>query len=236
VAAPELSGIAVVGTGSFNPAIIHPRWLADKELIRENEAEHAMRPSDGQQMIVSPQISVFVADWLAVQVTQDKLVLSTLDEGRAADLRDVSIGILQFLPETPVDAIGINSDTHFRVANDEAWHAFGDRFLPKDIWTPLFKDGHWLKRKGGEIVGMRVLSIEVWRDDDKLPGFVRVEVAPSVRVSPNGVYVGINAHFQLKRSSDARPTADDARLVVGENWEATRELEKRLVAQILEIA
>ena len=63
---PEVSGVSVVGAGAFNPAIIHPRWFADKELIPENAAEHAM----GQQMVVTPQLATFTADWLTVQLTQ----------------------------------------------------------------------------------------------------------------------------------------------------------------------
>lgn len=234
MATPELSGISVVGAGSFNPAIIHPRWLADRNLIRENEAEHAMRQGEGQQLIVSPQIAIFVADWLSVQVTQGQAIFSTVDMGRETDLRDLALGVLQLLPETPISAVGINADTHFRVASDEAWHAFGDKFLPKEFWKPLFEEGDWQRRKDGQVVGMRSMSVEVTRADERTPGHVRVEVAPSSRITPNGVFVGINAHFQLKKSPDDRPSAGDATRILADNWDPIRALEKKLLARLLE--
>jgi hypothetical protein len=233
VAAPELSGVAVVGVGSFNPAIIHPRWLADKELIPENAAEHALQPVAPQQMVVSSPIAAFVADWLNIQVVQEQAVFSTVDLSRELDLRDFAIGLFELLPETPVNAIGINSDTHLAAESEEAWHEFGDRFLPKEFWEPLFEDGKWRKRKDGKRVGMRVMTIEVHRNDERLPGWVRVELAPSVRVVPHGVYIGINAHFQLT-TGDKRGTGHDASRVLRENWEATRSLENELVAHLLE--
>src|SRR5437879_6385671 len=107
---PELTGVTIVGAGSFNPAIIHPRWLADKELIPENLAAHAMAQDDPQKMVVTPQVALFVADWLSVQVTQQQAIFSTVELAREVDLRDLARGVFNLLPETPVDAIGINAD------------------------------------------------------------------------------------------------------------------------------
>jgi hypothetical protein len=176
---------------------------------------------------------VFVADWLRVQVTQEQAVFSTVDEGRDLDLRDLVRGVFELLPETPVDALGINSDTHFRTSSEESWHAFGDFFLPKGFREPLFDSGAWKKRPDGSRVGMRVMAVEVHRDDAELPGFIAVEVAPSVRVTPNGVYVGINGHFQL-RHTDRRSNAGDASAVLMERWDDTRALEINLRDRLLE--
>lgn len=200
MATPELSGVAVVGAGTFNPAILDPFWLSGKGLIAESLAEDATQHAAPQQLIVSPQLTVFVADWLSVQVTQEQAVFSTVDLGRELDLRDLVKSVFDLLPETPVDALGINSDTHFRTESEEAWHAFGDRFLPKDFWEPLFDSKMWRARPDGKRVGMRVMRVETHREDPHLPGFVRVEVAPSIRVTPNGVYIGINGHFQLSQA------------------------------------
>ncbi len=231
VAVAELSGVSVVGLGSFNPAIIHPLWLADKKLISENAAEHALQSTAEQQVIITPQVAVFVADWLRVQVTQQQAVFSTVDMGRELDLRDFVRSVFELLPETPVTAIGINADTHFRVESETAWHAFGDRFLPKDFWEPLFAEGAWKKRPNGQVVGMRVMTVEVVREQDDFPGWVRVEVAPSVRVLPYGVYTGINAHYELS-AREKRPTAYDAARILREKWDATRALEAKLIASL----
>jgi hypothetical protein len=143
MATPELSGVAVVGAGTFNPAIVDPFWLSGKGLIAENLADHATQQTSPQQLVISPQLTVFVADWLSVQVTQEQAVFSTVDMGRESDLRDLVKSVFELLPDTPVDAIGINADTHFRTESEDAWHAFGDRFLPKDFWD------HCLTRKSG---------------------------------------------------------------------------------------
>ena len=234
MAAAGLGGVTIVGRGAFNPAIVHPRWLAEKSLLPESVAEHATAETSPQQLLVTSQLAVFVADWLSVQVTQEQAVFSTVDQGREIDLRDFARGLFELLPETPMDAIGINSDTHFQTANEEAWHAFGDRFLPKDFWEPLFDGDGWVTRKGGTRVGMRSMIVEVHRDDPLQPGFVRVEVAPSVRLVPNGVYVGINGHFALNRSDDLRCTALDAAEIIKLHWSDVRALESQLVERILE--
>lgn len=230
----DLSGVAIVSAGNFNPAIIHPRWLAEKSLIPDSVAEHAMNQEAPKQMLVSSQIAVFVADWLSVQVTPEQAVFATVDEGRAVDLRDFVRGVFELLPETPVHAIGINSDTHFKTASEEAWHAFGDQFLPKGFWEPIFETGSWRSRSGGNRVGMRVMSVEVHRDDDSVPGFVRVELAPSIRIPNNGVYIGINAHFQLAGVTTGRTSAADASRVLVEYWDETRDLEASVIGRLLE--
>jgi hypothetical protein len=234
MAQAELSGLSIVGAGSFTPAIFHPSWLLDRKLIADNMAEHAMRPGESQQMIVTPQVTVFVADWLSVQVTPEQAVFSTVELGREPDLRDFAYGVFDLLPETPVAALGINADTHFRVASSEAWHAFGDRFLPKDFWEPLFEGDSWNRRPDGHSVGMRIMMIEVHRADADFPGFITVQVAPSVRVVPLGVYVGINAHFQLKGSDSSGTRASDAARTLQQTWNTTRALENQLVERLLE--
>ena len=184
-------------------------------------------------MIVSPQLASFVADWLSVQVTQQQAVLATVDQGRELDLRDFARGFFELLPETPVDALGINADSHFRTEDESAWHAFGDRFLPKDYWEPLFQGDEWQTRPDGKRVGMRVMTVEVHRKDAEVPGYIRVELAPSVRIVPNGVYIGINAHFRLAKA-ERRANAAAAARVLDAKWAAARKLEAQLMSTLLE--
>lgn len=225
----ELSGISVVGRGAFNPAIFHPLWFAEKELLAANASEEAL----GKDFITSREVAAFTADWLAVQVTQDQLVLSTVEEGREFDLRDLARTVFDLLPETPVDAVGLNADAHFRVGSEDEWHAIGDRFLPKDFWEPLFEDDVWRRREDKKAVGLRSMTVEAWRDD--MPAVVRTEVAPSVRLTPHGVFTGINAHFQL--TVDGNPgNGYMAARIVDEHWDNTRDLEHRLLASIVDLA
>jgi hypothetical protein len=228
----DLSGVTIVGAGSFNPAIVHPQWLAAKQLIPQELAEHALQPGGERPMIVSPQVSAFFADWLSVQVTDQQAIFSTVDQARESDLRDLVRSFFELLPETPVDGIGINADVHFRTEDPRAWHAFGDRFLPKDFWEPIFAGDKWKDRGDGKHVGMRVMTVEVARNDPEAPGHVRVELAPSVRIIPNGVYVGINAHFQLKHGEE-RGNGAAAASILKLYGDSTRALEKSLLQTLL---
>jgi hypothetical protein len=224
----EFSGVTVVAVGALNPAIFQPQWFLDKELIAENAATSAQ-----DRLLVSPELTVFTADWLSVQITLQQAVFATVDEGREFDLRDLFKGVFSLLPETPIDAVGINADAHFRLDTESAWHEIGDRFLPKELWEPVFDDGGFRRRADGKAVGLRSLTVEVTREDGR--GFVRVEVAPSARVTPNGVFAGINAHFQLS-TQDRRANGYEATRTVDENWEKTRKLEARIIDNFLAIA
>lgn len=216
----------MVCAGSFNPAIFHPLWLIDKGLLPRDAGEAARETT-----IVTPNLTAFTADWLNVQITPEQAVFATVEEGRAFDLRDVAKGALDVLPETPVDGLGINSDAHFRLTSEEAWHELGDRFLPKDFWQPMFEDEIWIRRANGLSVGLRTMTLEAWRGD--VNGYVRTEVAPSVRVTPHGVYVAINAHFQLTVGED-RSNGYQAARTLDEHWDDTRELERLLTDRVLE--
>ena len=174
-----------------------------------------------------------MADWLSVQVTQEQAVFSTVEEGRQYDLRDFAAGLFTLLPETPIDANGINADTHFRLESETVWHQFGDRFLPKEFWEPLFTEDHWKQRSDGKRVGMRSMTVEVNRQDSS-PGYVRTELGPSVRVTPNGIFAGINCHYQLTTSVDKRKNAMEARRVLLDEWETARGMQIDLVKQLLE--
>lgn len=90
-----------------------------------------------------------------MQVTQEQAVFSTAEEGRDLDLRDLAMAVFDLLPETPVDAVGINAAWHVRAESEADWHAFGDKFLPKDFWHQVFEGGDWKARPDGEVLGLR---------------------------------------------------------------------------------
>jgi hypothetical protein len=226
----QLSGISVVAAGAFNPAIFHPWWFAEKALMPANAIENAVE----NESVAMRQLATFTADWLAVQVTLEQAAFSTVEEGREFDLRDVAKGVFDLLPETPVDALGINADAHFRVGSEDDWHAIGDRILPKDVWQPVFEGDEWLRRSGGTAIGLRTVTVKAAPKDRA--GWVRAEVAPSARLTPNGVYVGVNAHFQLTISDKERGNGYKAARVVEEHWESSRTTERDMIERILELA
>lgn len=232
---PELTGAAVVGAGAFNPAIIHPMWLAEKDLLDASSAEAALSPSANPPCIVTPQVAAFRAGWVWVQITQQQAVFSTVYSGRETDLRDLAKGVFDLLPETPVHGLGINADVHVRLDSEDEWHAIGDLFLPKGLWEQLLPDGPWKRRPDGIRVGMRTMTIEVTRDDEAAPGILRVEVAPSVRVLPYGLYIGLNGHFNI-RDDEWIGTAYTAGKVLMAQWDSTRAEESQLIDAFLKVS
>jgi hypothetical protein len=234
VPAVELSGVSIVAAGAFNPAIIHPQWLAAKDLIPENVAAAAMQPGGDEPLVVTSQLAAFEADWLTVQVTQEQASFATVEEGRALDLRDVAMAVFDLLPETPVDAVGINAAWHVRAKSEADWHALGDQFLPKDFWHQVFEGGNWRTRDDGEPLGLRTMTVEATRADDaRRAGVVKIEVAPSVRIVP-GIYAAVNAHFQLTLPEKARGSGYDAARTLEEEWEDTRALEQNMLTRLFE--
>lgn len=231
--AVELGGVSIVGAGAFNPAIIHPRWLAAKELLPEDVAQHAMA-GDAQPLIVTNELAAFTADWLSVQVTLNQAVFTTVEEGRELELRDIATAVFDLLPETPVDGLGINYAAHARADSEEMWHGFGDKVLPKEPWRSVFADEEWRVRDDGEPLGLRTMTVEASRPEEaEPPGIVRVEVAPSERVKP-GIYVSINAHFQLSLPDKPRGTGYAAARTIEDMWEGTRTMEHRMLARLLD--
>ncbi|HEY5266247.1 MAG TPA: hypothetical protein VIJ40_05475 [Acidimicrobiales bacterium] len=189
----ELSGMSIVFVGSFNPEVFQPSWLVEQGLLSKETANFASSATD-KPLLVSANVTNFATDWFELQILRDRLVIATNDDSRKLELKDFAFGILTLLPETPVDAIGINTQAHFRADSAGAWNDFGDRFLPKDVWESILPEGPWKVRSGGLRVGMRTVVIEASRDETVSPGLVRMEVGPSALVE-FGVYCAVNCHF-----------------------------------------
>lgn len=170
--------VAVVVKGSFNPSIFSPLWLRQQGLIGS--------PELGEQDIdiITRDFASFRAGWLAVQVATDALQLATTDLEETERLRDVAVGILRTLEHTPIAAVGINREVHFRVDSLERWHEIGDILVPKEHWQDSLK-----------LPGMR--SVTIWgARPDEYAGRIQVQVEPSMRI-PQAVFVGCNDHFDL---------------------------------------
>jgi hypothetical protein len=181
----EIEGLSIVLLGSFNPQIFQPAWFAAEDLIRKEEAEAA------KIEIIHPEIVSFAMEWLRLQVTQERFAVSTANSPSYEPLRDLVLGTFQLLQHTPVRQMGLNRDLHFRMASEEAWHAFGHRLAPKEPWTGLLDQP-----------GLRRLVIQGARPDD-FTGYIQVSVEPSRRVHP-GVYVGINDHYEVQHTASSQ--------------------------------
>jgi hypothetical protein len=179
----EVEEVSVVVLGSFNPTIFQPLWFSANGLLPSNESENA------QIQIVHSEVTNFISgDWLKVEVTQNRFLVSTGDPSRANELRDLALGTFQILEHTPLEKLGFNRNIHYRIDNEELWHAFGDRYAPKDTWGNIFDGADYR-------VGLVNLTIAGKRAD---AGATRVQfnISPSTVIKP-GVFVRINQHYEL---------------------------------------
>jgi hypothetical protein len=177
---PEIKGFSIVLLGDFNPKIFQPAWFSSQSLIREKEYETA------DIRVVHNEIVDFGLGWCQVQVTRDRFVAQSDQEPYEA-VRDLVLGAFKLLSHTPVTKMGINTEAHFRVESEKAWHVFGHLLTPKEIWNEILSSP-----------GMRSITIEESRRRDGRNGYIRVTVEPSVRVIP-GVFFTVNDHYEAGR-------------------------------------
>jgi hypothetical protein len=210
----ELSGYSIILVGSFNPAIFQPEWFARNDLISEDDA-HA-----GQEAleVVHPELTRFSTEWLDFETTRDRCRFATSQSARHADLRDLAIGTFTLLSHTPVQAMGLNRDAHFKFASEAEWHEVGDRMAPKEPWQGVLTEP-----------GLRKILMEESREEG-VPGYVRVELAPSVKVEP-GVFIQVNDHYRLAEAPGV--DAAEAVTVLRDRWDALRSRTDAITERIL---
>jgi hypothetical protein len=118
---------------------------------------------------------------LEVQIQRLQIVAPASSSSR---VRELASGVLETLEHLPVNAIGMNRHTHFRAPNDLAWHAVGNKLVPKSIWSDMM-----------DSPGMKSVSVDGKRPGQSSGG-VTVAVQPSERVRP-GVLITVNEHHQI---------------------------------------
>ena len=188
---PEVSGVSVVLVGSFNPAIFTPAWFGLQGLLARATVDNA------ELELAHPGLTQFVADWLRLSVRPDRLVAETAQDPaiRIADLAGRTFG--EFLPHTPLTALGINRDVHFRVKDAAARDRIGRRLAPTGPW------GDWGKElePDGRHGGMISLTMRQHRIGGRPSGDeINVTVEPSARLGDLGVYVRVNDHYTARQN------------------------------------
>jgi hypothetical protein len=208
----EIFTSAIVVVGDFNPAIFTPDWLEKTALIGGGDADAAR---ESKSLLVSHQVSNLETKWFALQVTENRLSLTSKDVVSPA-FKDLAVGIFQLVPHTPIAAVGMNFLGHYKLAGDDDYHRVGDMLAPKDIWKALYPD---------EMQGLQVLTIRVQRGTRAEPlksrDEKRISVQPSERVKC-GVFLSYNDHHAVGTSDDEslRPGERVAAIIDGQ-WESS---------------
>lgn len=180
---PEIDGAALVLLGSFNPTIFQPTWFKICELLSGPEADAA------EVKIIHTAIAEFSTDWLQLSVTRDRFTLQTTNPAHFEQIQDLAVGVFHLLEHTPVTAMGLNRDMHFRIESEERWHALGDRLAPKELWCEKLR-GIGSRDKPG----LRSMTVEGY-PPEKTTSVINVKVEPSSKIQP-GLYLGYNRHYK----------------------------------------
>lgn len=228
---PKISAAGVVALGHFNPLIFGSDWLKDKEIVVGNDFEKL------SVSIVHPEIVSYNMPWGTFQVDRDIFNIATTREPLIR-VHDFFVRCFQFLPETPIRAVGINREVHFETASEAARDRVGDVLAPKDFWGDFVQSG------GQKTGGVRSLTMEqsrpkegrLLRTDGNF-GYIRARVEPSVQLDIRyGIFMEVNDHFDLttppNRLSNGRAVAD----LVTEQFERSIINSDRLIDRVMELA
>ena len=196
---PEISGVAVVLLGKFNPAIFTPAWFAMHGLLPESAAENATLE------VAHQQVTKFSTDWLDLEVVPGRFSVETR-QAPYIRLRDLVARVFkEHLFHTPLNMFGINRNVHFQVSSLTARDRIGRTLAPVAPW------GTWGQDLGltGEHGGMTSLTMtQVDPEGRPKGGRINVKVEPSNRIVQErlGVYVEVNDHYAI---NDTSPSAGE---------------------------
>lgn len=181
----EIRSASIVLVGSFNPAIFQPAWFVAQNLLRDGSVDLG-----GETLVVHPQVTRFETESFIIQVTPDKFIATTKPTEHWLPLADLVMGTFYILEHTPVTAMGLNSQSHYSIADEETWHRIGDALAPKDAWKEIL-DGR---------PGMATVQIQ-GKPLGSAAHKITIAVQPSVKVKPFGVYFDTNEHYQGPKES-----------------------------------
>jgi hypothetical protein len=211
---PEILSSTIVALGDFNPAIFSPDWLEKNGLVGKADADTAREGSREQQLLVSHQASTFETKWFGLQVLENQFILSSKDALSPA-LKDLAVGIFQLVPHTPIRALGLNFQAHFKMTNEDEYHRIGDVLAPKGIWNSLYPED-----SAG--LGNITIRIQHWKRGDPEPkskDHKNIALQPS-NVLKMGVYMSYNDHHDIITSAEDRTSsAERVIAIIDSGWE-----------------
>ncbi|MGB5452071.1 MAG: hypothetical protein WBN02_08525 [Sedimenticolaceae bacterium] len=210
----EIFTSTIVALGNFNPAIFSPDWLEQSGLIGADDAAGIREGADGNQLVLSRQVTTCESTWFSLQVLQDRFTVASKGVLSPA-FKDLVVGILQLVPQTPITAVGLNFLAHFKLPSKEQYFQVGDVLAPKDIWRDLFPD---------EMPGLGELTIRVQQGTREDPAPTRDEKRISIQQSnliKLGIVLSYNDHHDVTVPTDPilRP-AERVADIIDSDWES----------------
>ena len=201
----DMSTASVVVVGTFEPQVFHPSWFASHELFGDDTLAAA---SEGLQL-VHRDYAAFTAGWLNIKVEPHRFEFLTTETVYDADLRDLVVNTFTLLSTSSVRAVGLNHEAHYLMDDLDALNELGYRLAPREPWE-------------GILNGQGLQALVVAEPGDDPPGYLRVQVGPSGRITP-GVAISLNDHFQLADSDETKlAEASDVLSLLADRWEEAK--------------
>lgn len=207
----QIESLSIVIVGDFNPVIFQPFWLANKCLIREDEAKNAVID------VIHNEIVKYDLDWVNIQITKNRCEFKT-KVPYFDPLKDLIVGIFKILNETPIKLFGINHLYDFSLQTPEQYYNFGKELTPLEFWNDNLNDP-------------RLNQLEIIENirKDGQNGKRRIIIGPSTQSIPFGIAIKVNNHFDLV-SKDFKI---DFIPVLEKNWSNSFEESKSIIENLL---
>jgi hypothetical protein len=195
---PEISGVAIVLRGNFNPSIFQPFWMARQGLITDEAAAAAT------VSVIHPEISQFAIESefiLNVQSDRFQISRATAPLVTVSDLCSRIFG--DILPHTPINQVGINRSVHFSVGSAQERDRIGKLIAPQGPW------GEWGAGFSSDdlahLGGLQTLTMINKKVSDRESGWIQAKIEPSQAIGKGetGIFMEINDHYQFKDTTDA---------------------------------
>lgn len=206
--------LSIVFVGEFNPSIIHPAWLAKRELIGETEEREA------KVEVVSPEFTRINLHWATLDVQKNRLGVTSKQESHFESIKDLVQNIVQTLRGTPVYSFGINHHFDLDIQGDDEYYGFGNTFAPLNQWKDSFNDPR-----------MNYLEIIEQTRKDKLDGKRLIRIYNNNQ-REYGVHIHINDHYRI--DDKALDTNLKAVELLKQQWEYSRTMAREVVKSVLD--
>jgi len=203
---PEYLGVSIVLVGDFNPAIFQPAWFAANGLLAQTEADNA------EIQVIHPDISVFFTDWVRIRVEKKKFT-AEINEQPYIRLHDLVVNIFgEFLPQTPVNQVGINFTAHVHISSAEEMDNIGRALAPIEPWGETGKLMDRFPAGDKNHGGLKSLKMQIPREDADVGGAIFATVEPSSRIK-QGIFVQVNDHYELPEDPNRLGSAEILKIV-----------------------
>jgi hypothetical protein len=167
--------------------------------------------------LIQAEISAFDVGPFSFDIMRERFQAKVVSAGDAPLLRDIVVGVLALLGETPVAQVGLNRHMHMRMASEEQWHQVGHRLAPKAPYEGLIDEP-----------GMRAVVVWGKRPDSDAEHF-EVRVEPSNQVRP-GVSISTNCHYDLGEIDGAGAAA----ALIAREWDKDQDFGRKFAEQLLD--